>query len=169
MAAVNGSFVAQPGNVFLYVLRAGSFCKIGYASDLLSRLTNIRGSCPLEVRLRYKLELPRSVARMVEAKAHETLRSRHTRGEWFKVSFFDALVAVREAHGTMSPAPAPKTPAEISAAYAALIGTRRGPYKLKRRRSHALKIGLKHSGPSAQTSAQEKAASSPLPTIPEAV
>lgn len=141
----------------VYVLKAGSFCKVGHTGNLLSRLTNIRMCCPLEIKLVFELRVSASQAPLIEAEAHRILKEHHQRGEWFKVGPGSAINAVAAAKFLLLPTPKGDAEAQL----AALLPRRRGPYKVKRRRSQTLKIGLKYSGESAQESAQRRLKGAP--------
>lgn len=139
---------------YIYVLRAGSFCKVGYSRNIALRLAEIRCGCPLEVRLTAQFPVPDKKALAVELAAHKILQDKRIRGEWFKVSKTTARAAVDAAFRTVLPE-LQMSEVEISRRYAELMAPRRGPYKLTKRKK---KTRLKHSGESAQESAQRKMA-----------
>lgn len=65
---------------FVYFIRSGDFVKIGFATDLPTRLSGIKTSNPNDVELLAKCHGTLET----EARFHERFKRHHYRGEWFR-------------------------------------------------------------------------------------
>lgn len=74
---------------YVYILKAGSYYKIGIAVSVEERLSSIGVSSPLEVKLFKKWLV--TDAQRIEKSLHRRFRSRKTNGEWFKLIKEDLL------------------------------------------------------------------------------
>lgn len=83
----------------LYVIRGGSFCKIGIARDVSLRLRAIQTGNPYRLRIVFQQAVPAKMARDIEARALAILRQKANpaEGEWFATDWQGAIVATREA------------------------------------------------------------------------
>lgn len=125
---------ASEAATHIYVVQAGSFCKIGITHNMRGRLGQYRVHSPLRVRLDYLQAVPDPRRLEMEVHRHLTAAGKRAHGEWFKIS----SQAARHLIGTIRadlwpPAVMTKTPEQVHSDYEAILGPRRGPYKLKRR------------------------------------
>lgn len=90
---------------FVYLIGASSTgrYKIGYTTNIKSRLRGLRVSCPVDLELVCHKECFYPEAVDLEKKLHDYLRAHNTHGEWFALTD-DALKYVREVLGEASPA-----------------------------------------------------------------
>ena len=70
----------MPG--FIYVIRCGSFSKIGYSKNPKQRLRELQCANPFPLELAGTI--PGSLA--TESKLHTEYRHKHVRNEWFDLS-----------------------------------------------------------------------------------
>lgn len=105
---------------FVYAISAGpERHKIGRAKDPRSRLQSLQCGVPDTLALVHTVEVGSMVR--AEASAHERLRERHVRGEWFEVSEDEAVAALDEiakaypiSEPTLAPGVAPVTAADTA-------------------------------------------------------
>jgi hypothetical protein len=79
----------------IYILKCGSFIKIGIAKNLTHRLTSIRTSNPYDVELvKSFFTAERNVSRKIEMTVHKKLTDlgHHHRLEWFNLSAIDKAI-----------------------------------------------------------------------------
>lgn len=80
---------------FVYVIGIDATpVKIGTADDPRKRLQLLQIGCPEPLVLHRTLEFPHYAAEPIERAAHEALKDRHRRGEWFNVSIEDAVSTI---------------------------------------------------------------------------
>ena len=71
----------------IYEIDEPTVCKIGVASDIASRLSQLQVANWRPLKVGHVCFLPsKSVAHAVERQTHQALSALHFRGEWFKVS-----------------------------------------------------------------------------------
>jgi|HubBroStandDraft_6_1064221.scaffolds.fasta_scaffold09760_5 hypothetical protein len=77
---------------YVYVITSGQFQKIGFSNDPQNRLSALKTGSPFPLEVGFKLLCANADA--VERRAHFALRFRRCNGEWFDVSFADAVEVV---------------------------------------------------------------------------
>jgi hypothetical protein len=82
------------GCMFLYVVRAGPYCKVGVTGDLKQRLQTYSTHCPLETSCVAVFEVKAQFALPLEREVHRILGDHRVRGEWFAVEVAAAIEAV---------------------------------------------------------------------------
>lgn len=85
---------SRPSTVFLYVLEADRWVKVGIARDPHNRLAQVAGHCPLPVSIIALRSVPYERAGRAERLAHRLLAASHHRGEWFTCSHEEAIQAI---------------------------------------------------------------------------
>src|SRR5688572_7686872 len=100
--------LSQRSNAFVYLISDGTYCKIGYARDLVQRLTILQGASPRDLIVLAATETPQF--REVEHALHGLFAKKHVRREWYKAINLDEWsAAISVALGCVShdtPAPA---------------------------------------------------------------
>lgn len=80
---------------FVYVIGAKDHpVKIGFSKDVSSRLATIQTGCPTALCVYAHFEVPAHLAQTVERHAHEFLKAKRLKGEWFDVTGGEAQDAV---------------------------------------------------------------------------
>jgi len=86
----------------VYVVSSGTFCKIGHAQDVNSRLADLQVSNPFDLRLVYAIRFTSKViALTIEREAHSILSEKWRRGEWFTVDSDEAVRALKIASASV--------------------------------------------------------------------
>jgi hypothetical protein len=80
----------------VYVIGTGDGpYKIGLAQNLYMRLSGIQTGNPQELFVHWSYKLLRKAeARAIERAAHQTLKAKHIRGEWFDCTLQEAMDAI---------------------------------------------------------------------------
>ena len=68
---------------FVYIVTAGEYQKIGFASDVNRRINQMRPACPLEIELLKAWPTTKPV--QLEQHLHIMFWKYHVRGEWFRI------------------------------------------------------------------------------------
>jgi hypothetical protein len=89
-------------HTYLYVVEVLATVKVGYATNLYVRFSNLRVDNPLEAKLAAYWEMPKRVALDVERFVHIALDARHVRGEWFDLPAKEALPHVERIRDLVS-------------------------------------------------------------------
>lgn len=78
---------------YLYAISDGEIIKLGYTSDIKSRIKSLQTSNSKYLFLAWKYYVGRCVkkARIAECKLHRRCRDHKIRGEWFKLSCFSLV------------------------------------------------------------------------------
>lgn len=75
---------------YLYLVKSGSFYKIGYAFDLDSRLTSLQSGNPLVLTVEYARKVKN--AQQTEKLLHTRFSNKRVRGEWFFLTDDDVVI-----------------------------------------------------------------------------
>jgi hypothetical protein len=70
----------------IYVISSGRFCKVGWTTDIQSRLRAFSTACPIAPELEHWRLVPRERAIDLERHVHAALDWHRSNGEWFRVS-----------------------------------------------------------------------------------
>lgn len=86
------------GYTCVYIVSAGpQLHKIGIAIDPMKRMSTLQTGSPNPLRLAWHQKVPTAIARRAERLAHARLQPELSLGEWFTVSFYEAVAALRTA------------------------------------------------------------------------
>lgn len=83
------------GAVFLYIIQAGEYCKVGFSKNPKKRLGEVATGCPFKPTLKFFKKVENVV--VMEKRCHEVLKVYHTHLEWFKIDYdtcFDTVTKV---------------------------------------------------------------------------
>lgn len=83
--------------MFIYVIGSDEIQKIGYSSDVDSRLKKLQTGNPTTLKIHHKVEVPEHRVKILERKIHSELSYLRVRGEWFKISPDQAKALVEHA------------------------------------------------------------------------
>lgn len=72
-------------SLFIYVIRAGGFVKIGVARDPVRRIEGLRAGCPFPIEVISLRTAPGILAFQVERRVHTELAAARVHGEWFQI------------------------------------------------------------------------------------
>lgn len=114
---------AQIARPVIYVIRAGTFCKIGISRNMRSRLGDYQIHCPLPVSVAFTTDAPDVAA--LERAVHQSLILHRAHGEWLRVSPLHAKRAIIAEKKRLWP-DAPRSDLDYRATYERLMG---GPLK----------------------------------------
>jgi predicted GIY-YIG superfamily endonuclease len=84
------------GHYTIYLIGSdNSAIKIGYASNIKKRLASLQTGSPHELIVLWEFTgLTETEARKIERAAHEALKAKRLKGEWFDVTLDEAIDAV---------------------------------------------------------------------------
>jgi hypothetical protein len=82
----------------LYVIKSAGYYKIGFASDLKSRLVSLKIGNPTRLRVVIFIPCTIKIAEKLEVQLHKTFSNKHLQGEWFKLSSADLKHIVLLSH-----------------------------------------------------------------------
>ncbi len=74
----------------IYVIECGMFCKIGYSTNPRRRITQIKSILPYGIGRVWISDIIPDVMK-VESKLHRYFIDKNSNGEWFRVSFNEAM------------------------------------------------------------------------------
>jgi len=77
--------VKKKDDGFVYLIRGGSYCKIGITKDVKARLSSLRTSNPLELELLCSYGAKNKDSREIESYLHEEFKEYRRKGEWFEL------------------------------------------------------------------------------------
>lgn len=125
----------------VYVVGAvdGPF-KIGYTANLRDRLTSIQTGSHTKLTAVHTVSVSRKDARRIEGHAHHILHSSRLSGEWFKVTFTQAIKAVDQAVDYVTDTAARKLVADQAKEAAA----KTRDAEVQRRQAHDTLVKLLH-------------------------
>lgn len=88
--------IRSPSDWMVYAMRAGDRVKVGYTSNVGSRVKSIQTSHPERVEIVWSLPCEDRVeAKRQEKKIHRLCSAFHVRGEWFSSDVIDVLRSFR--------------------------------------------------------------------------
>lgn len=80
----------------LYVAMIHDNLKVGHASNLYLRISNMQVDSPYLVTVPYHVEVPKVLAARIEKYVHSHFEERWVMGEWFKISLEEARTAIAQ-------------------------------------------------------------------------
>lgn len=81
---------SAPDRTFVYIVQIHSFVKIGFASNLYVRISNMQVDSPYPVTVISHYEVAKELARRIEKYTHVGFAEHRVSGEWFAISPQDA-------------------------------------------------------------------------------
>jgi hypothetical protein len=82
-----------PGGSFLYAIGCSGFIKIGVSDKPVQRMRDLQCASPHDMRIICLWRVAKDERRDIEAMAHELLRTRRIRNEWFRITEQEAALA----------------------------------------------------------------------------
>lgn len=76
--------------LYLYLVRASDYVKIGVTGDVNRRMANMKCGCPFPLEIVSVRTLPRVLAHQVERRVHAHFAEVRMQGEWFQLDVLEA-------------------------------------------------------------------------------